>query len=82
MKSTINIFWINHLAYLRVKSLAFVYADFLLAFHSAAASLFNGSSGLGSAKRLWIDNKTDFIWSAGDQFFLRISRQIRPRLSK
>lgn len=42
----------NHLAYLRVKSLAFDSAAFLLDFHSAAASLLRGSSGLGSANKL------------------------------
>lgn len=72
----------NHFAYLMVKSLALDSAAFLLDFHSAAASLFKGSSGLGSASRLWMESRTDFICSAGDQFFLRMSRQILPKLSK
>lgn len=71
----------DHLAYLIVNSLAFASAAFLLVFHSSAAWLLRGSSGFGSARRLWIDSRTDFIWSAGDQFFLRMSRQMRPRLS-
>ncbi len=74
-----NIF--DHFAYSFVYSLALFYAFFLLLFHSAAASLLRGSSGLGSAIKLWIDKSTDFIWRAGDQFFLRISKQILPKLS-
>ena len=70
-----------HLAYLKVNSLAFASAPFLLVFHSSAAWLLRGSSGFGSAKRHWIDKSTDFICNAGDQFFLRISRHMRPRLS-
>ena len=71
----------HHLAYSLVTSLALFSAAFLLVFHSAAASLFRGSSGLGSANKLWIESKTDFICRAGDQFFFKISRQILPKLS-
>jgi len=69
------------LAYFFVHSEAFPSAAFLFVFQCYAASLFNGSSGFGSANKLWIDNKTDLICKAGDQFFFRISRQILPKLS-
>ena len=36
------------------------------------------SRGLGSVNNEHIDNKTLEIVKAGDQLFLRISRQIRP----
>ncbi len=79
-----DIFKLNpyHLAYFWVNYLALDSADFLFYFQCEAASLFKGSSGLGSASKLWIESKTDFICRAGDQFFLRISKQILPKLSK
>lgn len=70
------------LANFNVHSCAFFSACFLLLFHSAAASLLSGSSGFGSDNKLWIERSTDFICSAGDQFFFKISKQIRPKLSK
>lgn len=68
-------------AYFFVHYLAFFSAWVLFDFHSSAASLFRGSRGFGSAKRLWIDNKTDLICRAGDQFFFKISKHILPKLS-
>lgn len=68
-------------AYLTVHSCAFFSACFLFDFHSDAASLFNGSSGLGSDNKLWIERSTDLICKAGDQFFFKISKQILPKLS-
>jgi hypothetical protein len=60
-KTSMNSNVANHFAYLIVNSLAFASAAFLFFFHSSAAALFKGSSGLGSASRLWIDSRTDFI---------------------
>ena len=71
----------DHFAYFWVHSFAFARAVGLLFFHWSAASLFKGSSGLGSDNKLWIDRSTDFTWRAGDQFFFKISKQILPKLS-
>ena len=69
------------MAYFLVKSLALLRAEVSLVFQCSAASLLWGSSGLGEARRLWMESSTERIWRAGDQFFLRMSRQMRPRLS-
>lgn len=72
---------LNHFANFIVNSLAFAYACFLLLFQWSAASLFNGSYGFGSDNKLWIDNNTDLICNAGDQFFFKMSKHILPKLS-
>lgn len=41
-----------------------------------------GCTGFGALRRAWTERSTVRIWSAGDHLSLRISRQIRPSLSR
>ena len=68
-------------AYFLVHSLAVSMAWVSCCNHASATSLASGSLGFGAANSAWMDNKMVLIWSAGDQLFLRTSRQILPSLS-
>ena len=68
------------MAYCNVIILALLLYSSLLAKYALAASLDNGSSGLGSVNKELIDNNTLINVKAGLQLVFSISKQILPFL--
>lgn len=69
---------VNYMAYFEVHSRAVLSCLALSVLRSWAISGTNGSSGLGSVKRLQMESKTLLIVKAGLHWSFRISKQIPP----